>query len=378
MFWQQQLIREEISITNNATFKLDLPENGILGSLMCIVSGSNVAAHGEDEADWRLLDHITKIEIIANGSTIIKSIPGDLVQAGAFYDNGVTAPDLWRNYNAHETTGHFLLNFGRWLYDPLMGLDLSKFENVEIRFTNDAASGTDISALTLTMLGYFLREPSSGGPIGYMRSEVWREWTTVRNSTEYLDLPTEHPIRRIILQGLPAVGATFHVNTNMWHMMEDIEHNLDTGQVRVFKGPMEQLLKSNLYSYRHEILTGGEPKTTAGDARNTGIGQVTKSAHGGSHATALTAATVIPTVQATDSSNTQVFNNTAANEPVRAMWGGLGYHNSAVLRWDWDDDPNGYLDPRARGTVQLNIRTNDTASAASGTNKVLLDRFVRF
>jgi len=377
MFWQQEFIREDVTLTNEDTYRLDLPENGMLGSLLVIISATNVDAHGEDEYNWRVLDHITKIEIILDGSNICKSLPGDLVQACAFYDNGVTAPDIWRNYGAHEQTGYFLIDFGRYLYDPMLGLDLQKFKNVEIRITNDAASASDLTSLTCSLLAYFQREAQGGGPLGYLRTEEWRSWTTVQNETKYLDLPTEHLIRRIILQARPEVSTTFHVKRNMWHLMEDIELSLDTGQTRVYKGPMEQLLKSNLYAYRHEIITGGEPFTTAGDARDTGIGQVTKSAHGASHATATTEATKVPTVQATDSANTQVFNVWADNEPVRAMWAGLGYHNTAVLKWDWDQDPNTWLDPNARASVQLNIQTENNANAADGTNKVILDRLIR-
>jgi len=377
MFWQQEYIRKEIAITNNSTFRLDLPENGVLGSLLIKISALNVDAHGEDETNWRILDHITKMEIILNGATICKSLAGDLVQAIAFYDNGVSAPDIWRNYGAHEQTAYFLIDFGRYLYDPLLGLNLNKFKNAEIRITNDAAAATDLTAMTLSLLGFYMREGPASGPLGYLRTEEWREYTTVQAAIEYLDLPTEHQIRRIILQGRPALNTEFHVKRNFWHMMEDIELNLDTGQTRVHKGPLEELIKANLYAYRHEILTGGEPFITAGDAVETGIGQVNKSAHGAGHATALTAATIIHTVQSTDSSNTQVMNNWADNEPIRAMWSGCGYHNSAVLKFDWDEDPNTWLDPKGRATVELNIQTENNANAAGGTNKVVLDRLVR-
>ncbi len=377
MFWQEQYIRESIALTLNSTYQLDLPENGILGALLIKIEGNNYTGHGQDAPEWRVLDNITKIEVILNGATICKSLRGDMIQATAFYDNGIVAPDLWRHYATNSQYGFFLLNFGRYLYDPLVGLNLAKFANVELRITNDADATAEFSSLTVSILGYFLREGPAAGPIGFMRTETWREWTTVRAATEYLDLPTEFPIRRIILQGRPALDGGHHVKRNFYHMMEDIELSLDTGVTRVFKGGIDVLAKSNIYAYRHEILTGGEVYGLDSDAIETGVGSMQKSAHGATHADLGTDPTVPAGFQSTDSANTQNINTYPTDEPIRTLWSGCGYHNTAVLKFDWDQDPNSWLDPKSRASVELNIITENNADAAGGTNRVILDRLVR-
>ncbi len=377
MFWQQEYLRESIAMTLNSTYRITLPEHGWLGALLIKIEGNNVTGHGQDAPEWRVLDNITGMEVILNGATICKSLRGDMVQALAFYDNGITAPDLWRHYAENSQFGYFLIDFGRHLYDPLVGLDLSKFASVELKIVNDAAAATEFSALTVSILAFYLREGPAAGPLGYMRSETWREWTTVQAATEYLLMPTEFPIRRIVVQGRPGLDGGHHVKRNFYHMMEDIELNLDTGQTRVFKGGLDVLAKSNIYSYRHELITGGEVYGFDSDAIETGIGSMQKSAHGSGHVTLGTDATVPATFQVTDSANTQNINTYPTDEPIRTLWSGCGYHNTAVLRFDWDPDPLSWLDPKKRASVELNIITENNANAAAGTNRVILDRFVR-
>jgi hypothetical protein len=55
---------------------------------------------------------------------------------------------------------------------------------------------------------------------------------------------------------------------------------------------------------------------------------------------------------------------------------GLALENCAVFRFDHLPDFARWLDPRAMDTVQLNIATRDASTAAGGTIRVILDRFV--
>jgi len=376
MFWQREYIREGAALTLNSTYRLDLPEHGILSAILIKIEGTNKSGHGQGAHNWRVLDNITAIEVILNGSTVCKSIRGDMVQATAFYDNGVVAPDLWRHYGENTQYGYFLLDFGRHLYDRLLGLDLGKFKNVELRITNNASSTTEFGSLTVSILAFYLRDFGSASPIGYIRSETWREWTTVTDATEYLELPTEHPIRRIILQAIPAQGTASLNDTAFYNLMDDVDLSLDTGQVRVYKGGADEITKSNLYEYGRPIITGGEVYQTDTKGVDTGIGNVLKTAHGGGEVSGTSVAT-IPAYEVTNSNNCQILGTYEADAPIRTMWEGDGYHNTAVFRFDYDADPFTWLDPKARATVNLNVHTRNSATADNGTNRVILDRFVR-
>lgn len=57
---------------------------------------------------------------------------------------------------------------------------------------------------------------------------------------------------------------------------------------------------------------------------------------------------------------------------------GLALENCAYFRFDHLYDPASYLDPDASKTVQLDIHTRNASSAADGTIKVALERFVPY
>jgi len=376
MFWQREYIREAKSMTLNDTYRLDLPNHGLLGSLLLRLSGDQIAEYGANGGNWRIIDEIDEVEIIINGATVCKSLKGDMVQAAAFYDNKIISPDSWRNYATNTQWCYMLINFGRFLHDTEYGLDLSKHENVELRIKNTASSTTDFSGLAVSVLGIYLRD--GGSFKGYMRTEEWRKWTTVQNETKYLDLPTEHILRRILLQGIPALDANNVEKTGMNNLMDDIELNLESGKVKVYKGGIDDLLRDNYWSYGGLIVTAMNPYHNAGKGINVGIGYV-MGAMAGAASAADAVATTFPTLKHCQTGHTQEFENGRIGGAPGLVASGLGYHNSCVYRFDHDKDPASWLDPEMRKTVTLNIHTRDLATyVAGGTNKVILDRLVTY
>lgn len=376
MFFQREYLREAVSMTLNETYRVDLPEHGILNAMLFRISGGQASGYGQDGGDWRIIDKISKIEIILNGATICKSFTGIMAHAVSFYDQGVPAPDTWRNYATNTQWCYILVNFGRWLYDTEYGLDLSKFDNVELTITNTATS-SHFSDLTISVLLFYLREPVVATMAGYLRTEEWRSWTTVANATEYLDLPTEHILRRIILQAIPNVDGNNIEKTGMHNLMEDIALNLDTGVIRVYKGGLDDLMRSNLWEYGKPIITGGFPYLNPDKGYDIGLGYTLFGAAGAGSQDGAGASTV-PTIESGRTSFTQKAETFEGDHPMCAIFSGVAYCGTAVFRFDYLPDPTTWLDPAARKTVQLNIKTRNLSDAADGTNKVILDRLVKY
>lgn len=376
MFFQREYIRENVSMTLNETYREDLPEHGFLSALLVKIEGDQVTNYGQNGGDWRIVDKISKIEIMLNGATICKSLAGISLQACAFYDQLVSSPDNWRNYAANTQRAFFLLNFGRYLFDPLYGLDLSKFANVEIKITNTASSTTDFSNLSVSIMAVYLRE-SAAGLSGYLRTEEWRKWTTVQDETKYLDIPSEHVLRRIILQAIPDLDGDNVAETGIQSLMNDIELTLDTGQVKVYKGGIDDLLRWNHFEYKTPLFTGGLAYMNVDKGINMGVGHTFMEAHGAATKDGAVASG-IATLEADRNDMTQKPEAYVADEPIPLIVAGVGYHNTAVFRFDQDSSPDSWLDPAKRKTVELNIHTRDLAAAADGTNRVILDRLVKY
>jgi len=374
MFWQHEYVREAVSMTLNDVYRLDLPEHGLLGSLFFRISGSQASGYGQAAADWRIIDEISKVEIIADGSTVIKSLTGYELQALATWDQGIIPPGAWKNYATNTQWEHMLLNFGRKMFDVEYGLDLSRFKNIELKVTNTATS-SDFSDLTISVLGLYLRDSPAGTFRGYLRTEEWRSWTTVADETQYLDLPVEHIIRRILLQAIPSIDSAEVESTNMLNLMDDIEHSLDTGQVRMFKGGIDDLMRINALHLGVPLIVAGSHYMSADQGVDISLGYVGGGAWGAGSQDGAGAA-VIATMETGRTSFTQKPETYEADSPIGFMFLGIAPFLTAVLHHDPTPDPLTWLNPQQRATVELNIHTRNASSAASGRNAVVLDRLV--
>jgi hypothetical protein len=376
MLYRHEYIREDASLAVTDTFRVDLPKQGLLSSLLFRLSANDVSGLAQLGGSWRLLDFISKVAIIANGATIIKSLDAAEIDALAFYDEGVMPPDTWRNYASNTQFMYMQLNFGRWKGDPGIGLDLGKFANVELQITNTMTALTHTTP-AVSILGCYVVDPSPNQFAGYLRTEEWRKWTTVADETKYHELDLEYRIRRIMLRAVPDVDANNVSGTGMSNLMDDVDLSLDTGVTRLHKGGIDDIMRLNYYNYGKEILTSGFPYVNADKGFDMGVGYATGAVAGAGSQDGAGAAT-IPTIESARTDNTQKAETYEGDNPLAMFVRGVGPFNTAMLRFDYDDEPPAYLDPMARRQVLLNIHTRNAASAADGSNFVILDRYVPY
>ena len=376
MLFRREYLREGATFTRNATWREDLPNEGMLSGILLRMSVAGVSGAFAEIDKWRIIDYISKIEVIGNGSVVIKSFTGQVAAALTFFDQGVANPDYWHSYATGTKWCHVLLTFGRYLGDPLIGLDLSKWDNVELQLTNDATSSQFGADISLSVLQFFIHDAAPGSFAGYLRTEDWRNWTTVADETKYLDLPTDHALRRVVMQLWPDQDANNISETGMWNLADDVELTLKSGVVRLFKGGIDDIMWENFFHFGKEVLSTANLYMTADYGRRVGIGYVLGAVPGaGSQDGAV--ATAVPTIEGRRTDNTQKPENFEADTLISTINRGLCPENCVVVPFNMPDDPAAYLDLAAAKTVALNIHTRNAASAADGTNRVILDRLVR-
>src|SRR3990167_3307405 len=157
MFWQRDIIRSGVSMAFNGTYTLDLPKQGELSSLILYVrSTQNGQPFLASVPKWRLIDYISKIEVIGDGSEVIKSFDGRQALACAFYDDKIEPLGKWGNYNGVTHRQMIPIHFGRRFYDELFGLDLGRFNQVTLKTTNDATATQFTTVITLTVVAFWL------------------------------------------------------------------------------------------------------------------------------------------------------------------------------------------------------------------------------
>lgn len=375
MYWQRTFLKQGDSLPIGSYWREDLPKEGLLGSLQFHVRGTPVNDSMIASEKWRMLDFISKIEIIGNGSTPIKTVTGPIAAYLGWLDGGGGAPDKHFNYGTSTKRCHLNLNFGRRLFDPLYGLDLSKWNSVEVKVTNDGSATYFTGNLTIDAICYYLREPVEPGFSGYFDTQIWREWTTVADEKKYLKLEFANRLRRIVMQVIPDLDANNAAETTPYNVVDDVELYLRTGVLSVFDASLRELWYENYFDLGRDVLQALEPYTTDGKGIWTGLGQTLGAGglrlnHAGAQSSYGT--TLVPGLD----SATLEREAATENDQDSLLVMGLALENCAVLRFDQADDPEQYLDPVKDRTVQLNVHTANAASAADGTVRVVVDQFV--
>ena len=201
-FWLWKSFQAQKSYTtDDATEVWDLPKKGILSNLML----EFYAVAGTANVDVYLADAVTKVEVIGNGSTVIQSLTGEQLKASMAYDDGRMAPDKERSPSG-GCYGYFDIRFGRFPGDTKYALDCSRWDSLELKITYSAKAGatidtTGFKTTTVDMALYGLYSPDGVGlsPVGYIKKEQKKTYTTSASGTEDLALPTDYPFRRLLL-----------------------------------------------------------------------------------------------------------------------------------------------------------------------------------
>lgn len=379
MFWQRETLRSGASMAFGQTYELDLPKSGHLGSLVLYLSSTAVSNAFLTVPKWRLIDYISKIEVIGDGSEVIKSFDGVEALAAAFYDDGRPPVGMWRTYATTPQRQWIPIHFGRFLQDELYGLDLSRFNQVTLKITNDASASEFATDITATIFGYFLREGGGFGA-GYFREEVWASWLPVAAATEYNDLPVALPIRRILLEARPARDAADSKNNStMIALMETIDFTFRTGQVRVYHDSLERLCHLATLEGIAEVVTRGSIDRTTGYGFECGIGYNTANLGVGmpdvdSHTT------VVANMKKDIQDSAQEVGYREGYGPLSWICRGSGYCDCVPLWIARKPDLSDLLDPAALNVVKVDITCTTgltlTGDSRNARNAIILSRLV--
>lgn len=149
--------------------------------------------------------NISKIEIV-DGAKVIYSLNGMLAQSMSYYQRRIM-PSMQRQGGPSENQeDHYVLRFGRYLWDRIYGLVPQNFRNLQLKITWDLATVTAVGAtgfLTgsakLTIIAK-LMEDLAAAPLGYMMAKDHYSWTTAASGEERIALPTDYPYALMVFR----------------------------------------------------------------------------------------------------------------------------------------------------------------------------------
>lgn len=175
---------------------------------------------------------ITKVELV-NGSDVLHSLSGAENQALCIYDRKVQTMCHGQHLTANSEEITLGIDFGRFLWDPLLAFLPSQFKNPQLKITYDSdLSDASSTSPVLEIFGHLFDEKAIS-PVGFLMSKEHHSAAAPANdSYKYVDLPTDYPIRQMIIRAYEAAYAP-------WNCIEGIRLDEDNDK----RVPLDYLME---------------------------------------------------------------------------------------------------------------------------------------
>jgi hypothetical protein len=200
-------------------------------------------------------DCLARFELIDGGNVLLSLTGHEL--AGLYWQQA----DVMGYQVVTEVPGtvanlYVPIMFGRWVGDPSLALDPKKFKNLQYRVTWDLAAvravgttGFATGTAVLTLLAY--TNEGGGAPVGFLRAKEEYSFTTAASGVERVELPTDAPIRSLLVRVHKAGAA---INSNI----SNVKIAADGGKLVTFDGRMTDFVRMNPrmnrpIAYKHEL-----------------------------------------------------------------------------------------------------------------------------
>lgn len=141
--------------------------------------------------------NITKIELV-DGSDVLFSLNGREAQALNFYDRLQPVDNHLTGSNGEWMRAVFGIDFGRFLFDPMLAFDPTKFTNPQLKITWDENLANTVAEDNYMTVKAHLFDELKPTPIGFLMSKNIYTYTPEAGAHEYLNLPTDYPFRKLL------------------------------------------------------------------------------------------------------------------------------------------------------------------------------------
>ena len=168
--------------------------------------GTNGATSNKDN---RLNDVITKIELV-DGSDHLLSLSLKEAQALEFRRTGKMPFIRVGESASGSNEEQVLLLFGRYLWDPEIYADLSKFRNPQLKITTNIAAvraaGVDgfLSGSLKVTIDLLVIEEGAAEAVGFMMAKKIYGFTSATSGDERVELPSDYPFVGLLLRAYTA------------------------------------------------------------------------------------------------------------------------------------------------------------------------------
>jgi len=254
-FQNRYLVETKDFVDLSGLLTIDLPNKGLLSGIEVRVYGT--AGVGADKPDVWLHDRLTKIELIVNGSRVVKSLTGDQLLADMLYKKTPHNDHPATNISGGQCQELFYINLGRFYHDLEYMLDLSRVNDPELRFTfNFAATSQNgwtkgvamTDAPSIDVICHLLRD-SDVIPRGYIKTSELYRFTGTSARKENMVVPRGPMYSNLYVQ-------SWYASQGHGYILDKLELNINSDDIIPFRvGPSELVAE---ITRRYGILETGQ------------------------------------------------------------------------------------------------------------------------
>lgn len=177
------------------------------------------ATNGDSVPDGHPAKIVSKIELV-DGSNVIFSLSGVEAQALNHYETGRIPGSALNFVSGQQAIASFEINFGRWLWDPILAFDPKKYMNPQLKISHNIANGgSSVNASTMSVFA-FMFDAKPVTPTGFLLSKEQLSYTLVASAKENIDLAVDLPYRFLMIKSLTGGKQPFE-NFNKIKLSQD-------------------------------------------------------------------------------------------------------------------------------------------------------------
>jgi hypothetical protein len=139
MYFKEQRFQKAKASTLASTHTVELPDSGILDAIALQFGAVNTSIVYQDQPST-IHGHITKIEVVGDTDKTLFSMTGQCAIAKAFRKMRSMPPMTQHGYGAKTQWQLIPIFFGRKPHDGKYALDLSQWDKVELKVTNNMSA----------------------------------------------------------------------------------------------------------------------------------------------------------------------------------------------------------------------------------------------
>ena len=234
MNYRRALLLAEKTISSAGTETIDIDVKDPISRLFF----SWRVTKSKDEMDDQPCQDISKIELV-DGSEVLHSLNGAENQALAIYNRRAHTMNHGQQTGANSNYSTYAIDFGRKLWDKDLAFLPDKFKNPQLKISHNLAiSDTGATAAYLEVWAEVFDQLQIA-PVGFLAAKEIKNFTTpASGSYDYTKLPTDRPIRQMLLRG-------FEKNYEPWYQLLEARLDEDNDKRVLFDMDLEDYHRFN-------------------------------------------------------------------------------------------------------------------------------------